>query len=101
MDLRRSLVLMLEKLLQDLGDLQHQGSGYYSCTPIARRYNKLLAQSAKLFEADPLLFQTFENIPEQDPNDPADKLKVLQSVQVECGQLITLLQALDSGESRA
>jgi hypothetical protein len=93
MDLRQSLVSMLERLLQDVQMNQHLGSGYYSCIPLARRYNKLLEQARNLFSGDNALIGTFETIAETEPKDPSDKMKVLQSVQIETGQLITLLES--------
>lgn len=95
MALRQSLVRMLGQLLQDLQNLQHQGAGYYTCTPLASRYNKLLEQARALFSEDDTLLATFEKIPEGDPKDPSDKMKVLQSIQIESGQLITLLKSDD------
>ena len=93
MDVRQSLVLMIRQLLEDMSYLVHQGSGYYTCTPVARRYNKLLGQARALFTSGNSLLATFEEIPEGDPKDPSDKLKVLQGIRVECGQLITLLES--------
>ncbi len=93
MSLRRSLLSMIEQLLQDMQIIQHQGSGYYSCTPFARRYNKLLAQARTLFTDGHTLIDTFEEIPESEPKDPSDKMKVLQGIRVESGQLTALLRS--------
>ena len=93
MNLHQSLIRMLGQLLKDIQINQHLGSGYYSCTPLARRYNKLLEQSMALFTQGNSLMATFESIPEVDPKDPSDKQKVLQSIQVESGQLIALLES--------
>ncbi len=92
-DLRIPLVKMIGQLLQDMQIIQHGGSGYYSCISIIRRYNKLLEKARVLFPEDNPLISTFEEIPESDPKDPADKMKVMQSVRVESGQLIALLEA--------
>lgn len=92
MDLRQPLLRMIAQLQQDIQINQHQGSGYYSCAPLARRYNKLLGQARSLFPAGHSLIETFENIPESEPKDPSDKMKVLQSIQIESGQLSVLLQ---------
>jgi len=92
-DLRTPLVKMIAQLLQDMQIIQHGGSGYYSCISIISRYNKLLAKARVLFPEDDPLIDTFEEIPESDPKDPSDKMKVLQSVRVESGQLIALLQS--------
>ena len=95
MDVRRSIIRMLEQLLQDMQVVQHQGSGYYTCTPFASRYNKLLAQAKTLFPSDHGIIGTFENMPETDPRDPADKIKVLQTIRIESSQLAALLESLD------
>jgi hypothetical protein len=100
MDVRQSLIHMIGQLLQDMQVIQHQGSGYYSCTPIARRYNKLLGQSRELFPKDNSIIATFEDIPEADPKDPSDKMKVLQSIRIESGQLTTLLESAREGDTR-
>ena len=94
MDKRTAIIPMLERLLEDTQVLHQQGAGYYSCTPIIQRYNKLLDQSRTLFEGEGTLIGTFEDQSEQDPKDPADKMKVLQGIRIEVGQLITLLESL-------
>ncbi len=94
MDKRTAIIPMLEHLLEDTQVLHQQGAGYYSCTPIIQRYNKLLEQSRTLFESKDSLITTFENQPENDPKDPADKMKVLQGIRIEVGQLISLLESL-------
>ena len=93
MELRESIMRMINQLLKDMQTIQHQGAGYYTCTPFARRYNKLLTQAQILFPDEHSLMATFEEMPEADPKDPADKMKVLQAIQIESGQLITLLDA--------
>jgi hypothetical protein len=93
MDVQQSIVRMIRQLLQDMQVIQHQGSGYYTCTPFAQRYNKLLKQARLLFPGDHTLMATFEEMPEADPKDPSDKMKVLQAIRIESGQLITLLQS--------
>ncbi len=40
------------------------------------------------------MISTFEDQPEDDPKDPADKMKVLQGIRIEVGQLISLLESL-------
>ena len=94
MDKRTAIIPMLEHLLEDTQVLHQQGAGYYSCTPIIQRYNKLLEQARTLFESKDSLITTFEDQLEQDPNDPADKMKVLQGIRIEVGQLISLLESL-------
>jgi len=95
MDHRQSLVRMIRQLLQDMQVIQHQGSGYYTCTPFAQRYNKLLHQARTLYPEDHKLLGTFEDMPDADPKDPSDKMKVLQTIRIESGQLITLLEVTD------
>jgi hypothetical protein len=92
MDLHVPLIRMLKQLLEDMMVLHQQGAGYYSCIPIIRRYNKLLGQARSLFDADAGLIGTFDNLDEQDPKDPADKMIVIQGLRVEIGQLISLLE---------
>lgn len=97
MDLRASLVRMINQMLQDMEVIQHQGSGYYTCTPFARRYNKLLQQARHLYSGEDALLGTFEEIAEADPKDPSDKMKVLQGIRIECGQLIAFLESTQEG----
>lgn len=101
MDTRQALIRMLKQLLEDSVVLHQQGAGYYSCVPIIRRYNKLLSSARPLFDANgaPELIGTFEEQTEMDPKDPADKMKVLQGLRIEAGQLISLLDFL--GEALA
>lgn len=93
MNIRSSLITMLKQLRDDMLVIQQQGAGYYSCTPFAKRYNKLLAQGRKLFECNDGLIGTFENVEEADPKDPADKMKVVQQIRVEISQLLALLES--------
>ncbi|MDZ4858879.1 MAG: hypothetical protein SGI88_07825 [Candidatus Hydrogenedentes bacterium] len=93
MDNRSSLIKMLKQLIDDMLVIQQQGAGYYSCTPLARRYNKLLAQGRLLFDSNDGLMGTFESVDETDPKDPADKMKVVQAIRVEIGQLLALLES--------
>ena len=91
MDKRKSLIPMLNQLLQDMNVLHQQGAGYYSCTPIIHRYNKLLDQARSLFSAEDSLIATFEDQDENDPKDPSDKMKIIQAIRIEAGQLVSLL----------
>lgn len=93
MEVREPLIKMLKQLLKDMQVLQQQGAGYYSCIPISQRYNKLLGQARGLFGEGHGLADTFEELSASDPKDPADKMKVIQSIRIEIGQLITLLEA--------
>lgn len=100
MDVRESIVRMIKQLLKDMQIIQHQGAGYYTCTPFAKRYNKLLGQARALFPQADSLMSTFEDMAEADPKDPADKMKVLQGIHIESGQLITLLEAHEEEEGK-
>lgn len=93
MNIRTSLITMLKQLRDDMLVIQQQGAGYYSCTPLAKRYNKLLAQGRALFPPGDGLIGTFENVDETDPKDPADKMKVVQGIRVEISQLLALLES--------
>jgi hypothetical protein len=94
-DMRTSLITMLHQLRNEMDVVQSQGAGYYTCTPFARRFNKLVGQAAKLLENEPGLIETFESLDESDPKDPGDKLKVLLGIRIEIGQLIALLESLE------
>ena len=98
MDVRHSLILMLNQLLQEMDITQHQGAGYYTCIPFADRYNKLLAQARGLFPDSDGLMSTFDDVVGEDPKDPADKMKVVQKIHVEIGQLISLLESTGGGD---
>lgn len=93
MSVRDSLLRMLEQLLNDMLTLHQQGAGYYSCKPFIRRYNKLLGQARTLFPGGEGLIGTFEEMEESDPKDPSEKMKVVQGLRVEIGQLQTLLDS--------
>lgn len=93
---------MLKQLLEDMTLIYQQGAGYYSCIPIARRYNKLLAQARTLYDGPDGLMDTFEDLAESDPKDPGDKSKVVQGYRIEIGQLVALLESISEkpGEIR-
>mgnify|MGYP000198581171 FL=1 len=95
MSTRNSIVAMLKQLLQDMAVLHQQGAGYYSCMPIIDRYNKLLGQTRLLFTDQDTLIATFEEQKEDDPKDPAYKMKIVQAIRIEVGQLIVLLEVAD------
>ena len=90
MDVRSMLIKMLRQLVEDMLVIQQQGAGYYSCVSIARRYNKLLGQ-ARILLGDNGLASTFQDIEEIEPKDPGEKMKVVQGIRIEIGQLIVLL----------
>lgn len=91
--MRESLISMLHQLLKELDYVQSQGAGYYTCSPFARRFNKLMAQSARYLGEDNPLVESFEPMEESDPKDPADKSKRLLGIRIEIGQLIALLES--------
>lgn len=93
MNMRDSILHMLQNLLKEMDFVQSQGAGYYTCSPFARRYNKLLSQSSNLLGEDNGLIQTFEPIDEKDPKDPGDKSKALLGIRIEISQLISLLES--------
>ena len=95
MDNRELIIHMLRQLDEQSCSIQQVGAGYYSCIPFARRFNKLFAEARKLFEEADGLMGTFEEIPEYDPKDPADKMKIIQGIRVEINQLISLLEVTD------
>lgn len=95
MNLRVSLIKMLQRLMDDMLVLHQQGAGYYSCVPLARRYNKLLSQAGTLVTESNGLMATFEEQVENDPKDPSEKMKVVQGLRIEIGQLVSLLESLE------
>ena len=86
------IIHMLRQLDEQTISIQQVGAGYYSCIPFTRRFNKLLEQARSLFPASDGLIGTFDEIEAQDPKDPSEKMKVIQSIRVEIGQLIALLE---------
>jgi hypothetical protein len=98
--MRESLISMLHQLLKEMDYVQSQGAGYYTCTPFARRFNKLSVQASRFLGEGNLLMESFEALDEADPKDPADKSKRLLGIRIEIGQLIALLESTqpDTGE---
>jgi len=95
MDVRETLVRMLNQLVEDMQAIHQQGAGYYSCVPFARRYNKLLGQAVLLFpDGAGGLIGTFEEWPEKDAKDPGEKYATVQGIRLEVGQLIALLKSV-------
>ena len=90
---RQTLIHMLQQLQADMETLYQQGAGYYTCIPLARRYNKLLGRARDLLAASGGIIDTFDDLPESDPKDPSEKSKVVQEIKIESRQLITLLEA--------
>ena len=98
MDNRSAIIRMLKQLLEDSIVLHQQGAGYYSCIPVIHRYNKLLKQARALFPGGGLI-EMLDDQKENDPNDPADKMKVMQGIRIEVGQLISLLESMSDRQS--
>lgn len=87
------LVAMLRQLLKEMEIVTSQGAGYYTCSPFAQRYNKLLNQARRLLRGSGVI-ESFDDLGEEDPKDPADKSKVLLGVRIEITQLVTLLETV-------
>jgi hypothetical protein len=88
-----TMIHMLRQLLKDMELVTSQGSGYYTCVPFARRFNKLLDVARRLFPADGgCVITTFDDMQELEPKDPGEKLKVLLGLRIEISQLIALLE---------
>ncbi|MCP4641195.1 MAG: hypothetical protein GY851_12210 [bacterium] len=94
METRELLVRMLRQLLQDTHALHQQGAGYFSCTPIAKRYNKLLDKARASSAGAAGIMDTFDPIGEDDPKDPAEKMKIVQGIRIEINQLVSVLDSL-------
>ena len=89
----KTLHRMLKMLLRDLRDLEHRGAGYYSVVPYADRYNKLLGQIRGIYPEDTDLLGTFEQMKPPSSSDPAIKVKAVEQLIVEIGQLIAFIEA--------
>ena len=92
MNERDILVKMLRHLLKEMDIVGAQGAGYYTCSPFAQRFNKLLGEAQRLC-GNTGIMATFEPLNTTDPKDPADKSKVLLEIRIEVGQLISLLES--------
>lgn len=95
-DQRLSLIGMLKQLREDMLAIQQLGAGYYSCTPIIERYNKLLHHAKGVFPSKDGLVASFDAILEEDPPDPGEKMKIVQAIRIEIGQLLSLLETESS-----
>ena len=87
-----TMIHMLRQLLKDMELVTSQGSGYYTCVPFTTRFNKLLGQARLLFSCESGIIGTFDNLPDLEPKDPGEKLKVLLGLRIEISQLIALLE---------
>jgi hypothetical protein len=93
--MHESLLHMLRGLLKEMDYVQSQGAGYYSCSPFAKRFNKLAAEAARCLGDENSLMRSFEPLEETDPKDTAEKSKRLLGIRIEIGQLIALLESTE------
>ena len=94
MDNKKVLLKMVKTLAVDLQNIQQRGAGYYSAAPFVDRYNRLLEKTRIIFEKeDNVLIATFPNLEDTSSVDPSDKMKVIQKVIIEVGQLIAYIEA--------
>lgn len=93
MDNKKVLLKMVKTLAVDLQNIQQRGAGYYSAAPFVDRYNKLLEKTKVIFEEDNILITTFLTLEDTSSVDPSDKMKVIQRVIIEIGQLIAYIEA--------
>lgn len=91
--MNESLLHMLRALLKEMDYVQSQGAGYYSCSPFAKRFNKLASEAARELGDGNALIRSFEPLDETDPKDTAEKSKRLLGIRIEIGQLIALLES--------
>ena len=93
-DERKILLKMLEALLVDIQNLQHKGAGYFSPSPFVQRYDKLLEKAKIIFPKDSLLLDTFTPVEDSAAREPEEKMKIIQKVVIEAGQLIAYIKAV-------
>ena len=99
LDEKKTLLSMARAFRTDTQDVQQRGAGYYSCDPFVNRYNKLLAKAHELFdESQAGLLDSFDEVEDTSPVDPADKMKVTQRVIIELGQLIAFMESVIAQE---
>ncbi|MBT9131782.1 hypothetical protein B9J77_01270 [candidate division NPL-UPA2 bacterium Unc8] len=94
MDEKKVLLRMVKALATDLQNIQQRGAGYYSAAPFVNRYNRLLEKAKTIFKKeDDVLIATFSELEDTSSVDPSDKMKVIQKVIIEIGQLIAYIEA--------
>ena len=93
-DERKILLKMLEALLVDVQNLQHKGAGYFSPSPFVQRYDKLLEKAKIIFPKDSPLLDTFTPVEDTAAREPEEKMKIIQKVVIEAGQLIAYIKAV-------
>lgn len=89
---QKIIMKMLERLLDDLRNVQQKGTGYYTCEPFVGRYNKILMAAKEHFSEETSLLASFEPLEGTESVDPLDKTKVMQRVLVEGGQLDVVME---------
>ena len=93
MEEKKILLRMIQALVGDMQNIQQRGAGYYTSTPFVERYNQLLEKAKTIFSKESLLLDTFNPLEDTKSVDPADKMKVIQKVIIEAGQLIAYIKA--------
>jgi len=93
------LLTMVKALVEDINQIQQRGAGYYRPRDFISKYNSLLATARELYPDDRLLGSTMSPIEETPSHDPADKMKDVQKVILEAGQLIAFLKARMGSEA--
>ena len=98
---KKTLLSMARAFRNDIQDIQQKGAGYYSCSPLVTRYNKLLSKARELFADDQsIILDSFEEVEDTRSVDPSDKMKVTQRVLIELGQLIAFMESVISQEEQ-
>ncbi len=101
LDEKKTLLAMARTFRNDIQDIQQKGAGYYSCSPLVTRYNKLLSKARELFANDQsIILESFEEVEDTKSVDPADKMKVTQRVLIELGQLNAFMESVISQEEQ-
>ncbi len=101
LDEKKTLLAMARTFRNDIQDIQQKGAGYYSCSPLVTRYNKLLSKARELFaDAQSVILDSFEEVEDTKSVDPADKMKVTQRVLIELGQLNAFMESVISQEEQ-
>lgn len=98
---KKTLLSMARAFRNDIQDIQQKGAGYYSCSPLVTRFNKLLSKARELFADDQsVILDSFEEVEDIRSVDPADKMKVTQRVLIELGQLSAFMESVISQEEQ-
>ena len=89
--------MLLEAAMTCLEDVFREGYRYKRAGVLLLDVCSGDAVQQDLFSADDTLIGTFEDQIEDDPKDPAYKMKIVQAIRLEVGQLIALLEAAELG----